>query len=129
MNTTILKKIFGYVFVFTFLGLIVATTAHVDAYNCKTGDTECEAAKANMQANQSEAKLYTDKAESVGQVISQLNAEINSLNAEIAANEAKITQLNAEIEANEAKLAETQAALAEMLINMHLMVTRSRLRF
>ncbi|MBQ3296308.1 CHAP domain-containing protein [Candidatus Saccharibacteria bacterium] len=119
MNTTILKKIFGYVFVFTFLGLIVATTAHVDAYNCKTGDTECEAAKANMQANQSEAKLYTDKAESVGQVISQLNAEINSLNAEIAANEAKITQLNAEIEANEAKLAETQAALAEMLINMH----------
>ena len=114
-----LKKIFGYVFVFTFLGLVVATAAKVDAYNCKSGDTECEAAKVNMQANQSEAKQYTDKAESVNQVISQLDAEINNLSAEIAANEAKVTELNTEIEANEKKLSETQAALAEMLVNMH----------
>lgn len=106
-------------FVFTFLGLVILTTTKVDAYNCKAGDTECEAAKANMKANQNEAKEYTEKAESVSQVISQLNAEIKSLNDEIATNEAKIVELNTEIETNEAKLAETQTALAEMLVNMH----------
>ena len=119
MNTKILKKIFGYMFIFTFFGLVVITASQVDAYNCKAGDTECEAAKANMKANQNEAKEYTEKAESVGQVISQLNAEIKTLNDEIVANEAKIVELNAEIETNETKLAETQAALAEMLVNMH----------
>lgn len=118
-DKNLLKRVFGYVFVFTFLGLVVTTAVQVDAYNCKSGDTECEAAKANMKANQNEAKEYTNKAESVSQVISQLDAEIGSLNAEIAANEAKVKELNAEIEANEAKLAETQAALAEMLVNMH----------
>lgn len=118
-DKNLLKRVFGYVFVFTFLGLVVTTAVQVDAYNCKSGDTECEAAKANMKANQNEAKEYANKAESVSQVISQLDAEIGSLNAEIAANEVKVKELNAEIEANEAKLAETQAALAEMLVNMH----------
>ena len=119
MKTKILKKIFGYVFLFTFMALIVASVARVDAYNCKSGDTECEAAKANMKANQNEAKEYTEKAKSVSQVISQLNSEINSLNNDIVSNENKVKELNAEIAANEEKLAETQAALAKMLVSMH----------
>lgn len=114
-----LKRIFGYVFLFTFLGLIIASVTRVDAYNCKAGDIECEAAKANMKANQNEAKEYTEKAKSVSQVISQLNTEIKSLGNEIAANEAKAEELKVEINANEVKLAETQAALAEMLVSMH----------
>ena len=119
MNTKILKKTFGYVFLFTFMALIVVSVAKVDAYNCKSGDTECEAAKANMKANQNEAKEYTEKAKTVGQVISQLNSEINTLNNEITLNENKVIELNAEIAANEEKLAETQTALAKMLVSMH----------
>ncbi len=119
MNTKILKQVFLYAFLFTFTAALVASTTSTNAYNCKAGDTECEAAKANMKANQNEAKEYTERAQSVSQVISQLDAEINNLNAEIAANEAKVVELNAQIEANEKKLADTQAALADMLVNMH----------
>lgn len=118
-TSKIFRILFSYVFLFTFVALIVGSIASTNAYNCKPGDTECEAAKANMQANQSEAKEYADKAESVSQVISQLDAEISTLNAEIAANEAKAAALNEEISANEVKLAMMQAALAEMLVNMH----------
>lgn len=114
-----LKTVFAYAFIMTFAILLTVFMARTSAYNCKPGDTECENAKANMQQNQSEAYEYTKKAESVSEVVNQLGAEINTLNAQIAANEAKITELNAEIDANEKKLAEIQAALAEMLINMH----------
>ena len=115
----ILKKVFGYAFVLTFLVLFAAFTVRTSAYNCKPGDTECENAKANMQQNQNEAYEYTKKADSVGEVINQLNSEISTLNNEIAENELKIKDLNREIEANEKKLADNQAALAEMLVNMH----------
>lgn len=118
-NNLLLKRIFGYVFITTLTVLLIGFTFNVSAYNCKPGDTECEAAKANMQQNKSEANSYMAKAESVGQVIDQLNTEINNLNAEIAANEAKVVALNEEIKQNEIKLSETQSALAEMLVNMH----------
>lgn len=114
-----LKKIFGYVFVLTFMVLISAFAVNTSAYNCKAGDTECENAKANMNQNRAEANEYNKKANSVGDQIKQLDSEISALNAEIAENENKIAELNKEIEKNEKKLADNQAALAEMLVNMH----------
>ena len=98
---------------------LIAFTVNTSAYNCKPGDTECESAKANMQQNKTEAYEYTKKAESVTEAIKQLDSEIASLNAEIKEGEAKLANLTTEIEKTEKKLAENQAALAEMLINMH----------
>ena len=118
-KTLILKKVFGFVFTTTFLILVVAFVSTTSAYNCKPGDTECEQAKANMQQNQTEAYEYTKKAESVGEAIKQLGAEIDTLNVEIKESETKLANLKVEIEKTEKKLAENQAALAEMLINMH----------
>ena len=115
----ILKRCFGFAFVFTFLLLIVGVAVRTSAYNCRPGDTACESAKSNMQQNKTEAYEYTKKAESVGEAIKQLDSEIATLNAEISASETKLTELNAEIEKTEKKLAENQAVLAEMLINMH----------
>ncbi|MBQ6410100.1 CHAP domain-containing protein [Candidatus Saccharibacteria bacterium] len=116
---TILKTIFAYTFIFTLIVLASICVSSSSAYNCKAGDTECENAKANMQQNRAEANEYTKMANSVGDQIAALNSEISALNAEIAANEAKVNELNVEIEKNEKKLADNQAALAEMLINMH----------
>lgn len=118
-KSAVLGSVFGYAFMATLIGLVFVVGFNAKAYNCKPGDTECEAAKANMQQNKNEAKEYSAKAESVGQVIEQLGAEINSLNAEIANNETKIETLNKEIKENEAKLIETQNALAEMLVDIH----------
>ena len=89
------------------------------AYNCKPGDTECEEAKAKMQENKSEAVNYANRANSVGEIIEQLNGEIQSLNNVIAENEAKIKKLNKEIEKTEQKLDDDRSALAELLVNMH----------
>ena len=115
----ILKRVFSFVFVFTFLALVVGLAVKTSAYNCKPGDTACESAKANMQQNKTEAYEYTKKAESVGEAVKQLEAEINTLNAEIKESEEKVANLTSEIEKTEKKLAENQSALAEMLINMH----------
>ena len=115
----ILKRVFLYTFVLTFTVLVAGFASGVSAYNCKPGDTVCENAKSNMQANKNEAYAYTKKAETVGEIIKQLDSEISQLNASIAENEAKIAELNVEIQKTEKKLAENQAALAEMLINMH----------
>ena len=115
----ILKRAFIYAFLVTLTVLFGAFASNSKAYNCKAGDTECENAKANMNQNRAEANEYTKKANSVGAQIAQLNSEISILNNEIAANEAKIKELNVEIEKNEKKLSDNQAALAEMLINMH----------
>ena len=108
------KQIFSYTFIVTLAALIVTF-----AYNCKPGDSECEAAKSNMQQNQAAANDYIKKADSVGAVIDQLNSEIGTLSGEISSSEAKIKELKSQITETEQKLAETQTALAEMLINMH----------
>ena len=118
-RTLILKKVFGFVFVGTFLTLVVAFVSTTSAYNCKPGDMECESAKANMQQNKTEAYEYTKKAESVGEAVKQLESEISALNVEIKESEEKVANLTSEIEKTEKKLAENQAGLAEMLINMH----------
>lgn len=116
----ILKRAFIYTFLVTLMVLFGAFAANTsNAYNCKVGDTECENAKANMQQNRAEANSYNQMANSVAAQIAALNSEISALNAEIAANEAKVQELNVEIEKNEKKLADNQAALAEMLIDMH----------
>lgn len=115
----ILKRAFLYTFLVTLMMLFCAFAVKTSAYNCKSGDTACENAKANMNQNRAEANAYTKKANSVGEAISELNAEISALNAEIATNEARVQELKVEIEKNEKKLADNQAALAEMLINMH----------
>lgn len=105
--------------------LIVAVVAlgisisSANAYNCKPGDKACEEAKANMQKSQTEANDYIKKADSISEIIEQLDGEINELNDSIAANELKIRDLNKEIKETEAKLRKEQAALAEMLVNMH----------
>ena len=98
-------------------GMVINST--VEAYICKEGDTKCEEAKKNMQDNQAAATNYTKKANSVGELIEQLNGEISSLNKVISENEAKIAKLNKEIEKTEQKLEDEQSALAELLVNMH----------
>ena len=115
----VFRFIFVIVFSLSLTGLLVSFTRKADAYNCRAGDSECEAAKANMQQNQSAANDYINKANSVSETISQLDSEISSLNSQIATNEAKIAELNTAIKQNEAKLAEDQAALVELLISMH----------
>lgn len=115
----VFRTIFVAVFAISLTALLVNFTRKADAYNCREGDTECEAAKANMQQNQSAANDYTNKANSVSEVISQLDVEIFSLNAQIAANEAKVEELNGLIKENEEKLADNQAALVELLIMIH----------
>ena len=114
-----LKRVFLYTFILTFTVLVAAFASGASAYNCKPGDTVCENAKENMNANKNEAYTYTKKAQSVSEIIKQLDSEIAQLNASIAENEAKVAELNVEIEKTEKKLAENQSALAEMLINMH----------
>ena len=89
------------------------------AYNCKPGDTECEAAKENMKQSQADAANYTKKANSVTEIIEQLENEIAVLNGVIANNETKVKKLNKEIEATEQKLDEERSALAELLVSMH----------
>ena len=89
------------------------------AYNCKPGDTECEAAKENMKQSQADAANYTKKANSVTEIIEQLENEIAVLNGVIADNETKVKKLNKEIEATEQKLDEERSALAELLVSMH----------
>ncbi|MDO4752744.1 MAG: CHAP domain-containing protein [Candidatus Saccharibacteria bacterium] len=118
-NKNSYKRIFGYSFIMTLVALLTIFTVKTSAYNCKPGDTECEAAKANMQQNQAAANEFSNKADSVAGVIDQLNSEIGSLNGEIAASENKIKELKVQITETEQKLSETQAALAEMLVNMH----------
>ncbi|MBQ8985211.1 CHAP domain-containing protein [Candidatus Saccharibacteria bacterium] len=113
------KQIFSYTFIVTLAALIVTFATRTSAYNCKPGDSECEAAKSNMQQNQAAANDYIKKADSVGAVIDQLNSEIGTLSGEISSSEAKIKELKSQITETEQKLAETQTALAEMLINMH----------
>ena len=115
----LLKQVFGYTFIFTFVILFIASVASTSAYNCKPGDTKCEEARSNMKQNQAEAYEYTKKADSVAAQISQLNAEISALNKEIADSEAKLAQLEVDIKNTEKKLSEQQLALATMLIDMH----------
>ena len=116
-NSKIWWKALGYFsIVIVLLSMIVLPTT---AYNCKPGDTECEEAKEKMQQNKSDALNYSNKANSVGEIIEQLNGEIKSLNNVIAENEAKIKKLNKEIEKTEQKLDDDRSALAELLVNMH----------
>ena len=116
-NSKIWWKVLGYFsVVMVLLSMIVLPTT---AYNCKPGDTECEEAKEKMQQNKSDALNYSNKANSVGEIIEQLNGEIQSLNNVIAENEAKIKKLNKEIEKTEQKLDDDRSALAELLVNMH----------
>lgn len=117
------RKTLGYsclVAVFMALaGGLVGTTLPTQAYTCKPGDTECEEAKAKMQENQSAAASYTNKANSVSEIIEQLNSEIASINNTIAENEAKVKKLNKEIEKTEERLDDELSALAELLVNTH----------
>lgn len=114
------QKILGYsgIFLVAF-ALLAVIIVPASAYTCKTGDTECEEAKANMEAKRSEAYLFSKKASSVSEIIESLNAEISSLDKSIADNEAKIAKLNKKIAETEEKLEDTQEALAEMFINIH----------
>ncbi|MBR3236543.1 CHAP domain-containing protein [Candidatus Saccharibacteria bacterium] len=98
-------------------GLMINSTA--EAYICKSGDTECEEAKKKMQDNQKAAKNYADKADSIGEIIQQLNTEISDITKTIASNEVRIKTLNRKIAEAEEKLGEEQSALAELLVKMH----------
>lgn len=118
-KNSIVKKVFGYAFIMTFLALMIAAAVRVNAYTCKPGDTECEAAKAKMQQNQSAANDYTNKASSVSAIISQLDNEIATISRNIAENESKIQTLAEEIEKTKIKLLSEKSALAELLVGMH----------
>lgn len=115
----VLKRAFIYTFLLTLGVLFSVFAVNSSAYICKTGDTACEEAMSNMNQNRGEAKANTREANSVAERIRQIDANIAALNAKIVANEARINELNTEIEKNEKKLADNQAALAEMLIDMH----------
>ena len=115
----IMKKVVCYlvlIIVATFLAVFISP---VSAYECDPGDTECENAKANMEAKRNEATLFSQKASSVSEMIEQLDTDIENLETSIASNEKKIKKLNIEIEETEEKLEETKKALAEILVNMH----------
>ena len=114
-----IKKNVGYLLITLMAFGFVKSIVPASAYICKNGDTECEEAKANMEAKQNEANAFTRKATSVAEIIEQLNADIASINAAIAEIEAEIKVLNIEIKQTEKKLKETQTALAEMLVNIH----------
>ena len=113
------QKITGYLGLFLASIVLLVFIMPANAYNCKPGDSECEKAKANMEAKRSEANLFSKKANSISEIIDQLNAEISALDKSIADNEAKIEKLNKKIAETEEKLQDTQEALAEMLINIH----------
>lgn len=113
------RKKIVYGFIVMALAVFAISITSVSAYECRPGDTECEEAKAKMQENQSAASNYTKKANSVSEIIEQLDGEIAELNGMIAANEKKIGELNTEIARTEKRLAEEQSALAEILVNMH----------
>ncbi len=106
-------------FLVAILGVLMISISSVRAYECRPGDTECEEAKSKMQENQSAASNYTRKANSVSEIIEQLNSEIDELNSIIATNEKKIQELNLEIARTEKRLSDEQSALAELLVNMH----------
>jgi len=108
-----------YTLVFLLLISIIVVPSFTNAYNCKSGDTECEEAKQNMLDNQKTANTYIAKANSVSEIIDQLNSEIDALNAQIAENENEIKTLKVQIEKTETKLNEDRNALAKMLIDMH----------
>lgn len=118
-KNSIVKKIFGYAFIMTLMVLMVVAAVKVNAYTCKPGDTECEAAKAKMQQNQSAANDYANKASSVSAIISQLDNEIATISRNIAENESKIQTLAEEIEKTKIKLLSEKSALAELLVGMH----------
>lgn len=115
----ILKRAFIYTFLLTLGVLFSAFAVKSSAYNCRAGDTACQEAKDNMNQNRAEANANTREANSVAERIRQIDANIAALNAKIAENETRINELNTEIEKAEKKLADHQAALAEMLIDMH----------
>lgn len=113
------KSAISFVLVLSMLLSFVFIPPLATAYNCKSGDTACEEARQNMLDNRSEANSYIAKANSVSDIIAQIDSEIAAINAAIAANEAEIKHLNQEIQKTEAKLHDDQSALAEMLINIH----------
>ena len=80
---------------------------------------ECQAAIKKQQEANSAAAAATDSANAYQIKVNELNAEIYSKEAEIAATQAEIEELNETIAATEKELASDQEALASMLIDMH----------
>lgn len=115
----ILRRAFIYTFLLTLGILFSAFAVRSNAYNCRAGDTACQEAMNNMNQNRAEANANTREANTVAERIKQIDNNIAALNAKIAANEARIKELDEEITKTEKKLADHQAALAEMLIDMH----------
>ncbi len=113
-----IRKTVSYVVLILVSIVFTASISPVSAYSCDPGDTECEEAKANMEAKRNEANLFSQKASSVSEIIEQLDEDIANLETSIAKNEKKIKQLNVKIKETEEKLEETKEALAEILVNM-----------
>ncbi|MDO5480353.1 MAG: CHAP domain-containing protein [Candidatus Saccharibacteria bacterium] len=120
----ILKRVFLYSFVFSFLVLaaVLAVKTSARSYTCMVGDANYEAcmnAKDEMNGYKAVATANANESKTVAEEINRIGQEINQINAEIAANEAKIVETNQKIAENEKKLNDHQVALAEMLIDMH----------
>ena len=64
------------IFALMFLSAFVSTSM-VGAYSCKSGDTECEAAKNNMLNNQSAVVENKRKANSVAEIIDEITSNPN----------------------------------------------------
>ena len=119
-KTNNLRKIFLWLATFGLLSVVsFGAIISVDAYECRTGDTECEETRANMNEKTAEASALLAKANSLNSLINQLDQEISAINAEIAANEQTIAEVKAEIATKETQLEKSQIALAELIVKMH----------
>ncbi len=85
---------------------------------CQNSPACLEAVEKEKQATQAAAKAASS-ANMFQAKVNELSAEIAGKEAEIAETEAEVKALKKQIEITEIKLSEQQAALAELLVNMH----------
>lgn len=97
--------------------MLFFSTSEVDATNCTSA--KCQAAAAAEQAANEKAANAAAAADTLAGEVARLNDEIAAYEAHIATNTAIAEDLATSIQQNTEKLAQQQAALAELLVDMH----------
>ena len=117
-NKHFFLRIFVWVFILTATTLMVVYGYNANAaMYCKSD--ACKAAQRKQAEFQQKANESKAVANTYQAAVSNLSAEIAAIEASINANKALADDLAVQITESEEKLSDTQAALAEMLINMH----------
>ncbi len=105
--------------IFSLVGTTLLQTHPVSAYPANCITAACREAYDKANAAAAAATEAANNAQTLEGEIARLDAEIANLEAQIASNQAIASDLSVQISENEAKLNLQQAALAQLLVNMH----------